>query len=131
MPITRTKPSGWIVAPTTKKDIAGSKLKIRITPTYASGFLTMAKDAGGQPDIEYSTGDLDVGTFGFWHNVTLYYQGKGGTELAPGTIIDWKPIDILYVKQGGGDKTFSYILAKDLNMNKMGWVDSRFVDMVL
>ena len=131
MAITRDPSSGWIVAPTTKKEIAGSKLKIRITPTYADGYLPMAKDDGGQPDIEYSTGNLDVGTFGIWHNVMLYYEGKGGAELAPGTTIDWKPIDILYVKQGGGDKTFSYILVKDQNMNKTGWVDSRFVNIVL
>ena len=131
MAITRNTSTGWIISPTTKKDIAGTKLKIRVTPTYANGFLPMAKDDGGQPDIEYATGDLDVGTFGLWHNVALYYQGNGGTELAPGTIIDWKPIDILYVQQSAGDKIFSYIQAKDLNMNKIGWVDSRFVNIVL
>ena len=130
MAITRDAATGWLVAPTTTKDIVGSKLKIRITPTYASGFLTMGKDFGGEPDIDYSTGDLDVGTFGIWHNVTLYYQGNGGTKLAPGTVIDWKPIDILYVKQGGGDKTFSYIKVTDTNMNKTGWVDSRFVQII-
>lgn len=131
MAITRETSSGWIVAPTTKKDIVGSKLKIRITPTYANGYLPMAKDDGGQPDIEYSTGDLDVGTFGFWHNTQLYYQGKDGSKLTPGTIINWKPIDILYVKQSAGDKTFSYIQVTDTNLNKTGWVDSRFVNIVL
>lgn len=83
----------------------------------------------GEPDYDSLTGNLDLGTIGFWHNVQSYYKNvKVGSKLP-----DWQlVVSYIQMYHAPGDKTnvlYSYLKVRDTESGKEGWVDSRAVDL--
>lgn len=131
--------SGFISSYSSDADFKGKQLKARELlkymydgdkPTICMGkSFDVSKNSIGNPDFNAITGDLDLGSLGWWHNVHSYYYVGVGNRLP-----DWKPespyISRYHVSDEEPETRFSYLYVKDVKTGKEGWVDSRAVDLI-
>lgn len=129
--------AGFISSFSSDADFKGKQLKVREilsymndgdTPTVCAG-----KNYGGEPDYDSITGDLDLGTLGYWHNVAVRYDKVSVGSSLP----DWKLEPPYIIRYHASDDTtdikYSYIKIKDSNTSGpaiIGWVDSRAVNII-
>jgi hypothetical protein len=125
--------SGFISSYSSDADFKGKQLKARELLKYMydgdKTTICMGKDFNGEPDFDSLTGDLDLGSLGWWHNVHSYYEVRVGNTLP-----DWKPESPYIIRYHASDEEpetrFSYLYVKDVKTGNKGWIDSRAVDLI-